>query len=233
MEEVQNVVWEFDGNKCPGPNGYNFSFIRKCWNTLSSEIFAFVSEFYTKENLPKAVSASFIALIPKKLIKIQREFLWCGGSNSRGISWVSWSDVCKSKETCDLGIKCLEAFNESLICKWKWRFHVDKHATWRPLLEFRYGSFIDCVLNDASSMTISKSSLWWRDIISNSLEVSSEDWFHNGINCVLGNGCSIKFWKSKWFGPQLLSVLFSTAFSAALNKDIVVANMGVFANSEW
>ncbi|XP_058782544.1 uncharacterized protein LOC131657052 [Vicia villosa] len=34
-------------------------------NTLSSEIFAFISEFYTKANLPKAISASFIALIPK------------------------------------------------------------------------------------------------------------------------------------------------------------------------
>lgn len=30
VEEVLDVVKEFDGNKFPGPDGFNFNFIRKC-----------------------------------------------------------------------------------------------------------------------------------------------------------------------------------------------------------
>ncbi|CAI8609841.1 unnamed protein product [Vicia faba] len=65
MKEVKEVVWECDGNKCPGPDGYNFSFLHRCWNTLAGDIYAFVSEFHSKENLHKVVTSSFIALIPK------------------------------------------------------------------------------------------------------------------------------------------------------------------------
>lgn len=29
-EELKEVVWESDGDKCPGPDGVNFCFIKKC-----------------------------------------------------------------------------------------------------------------------------------------------------------------------------------------------------------
>lgn len=128
---------------------------------------------------------------------IQREFLWNSGLNSRGISWICWSDVSKSREADCLGIECLKAFNEYLICKWKRCFLVDKDAIWRLLLEFRYDSLIDCVIRDISSTAISKSSLWWREIITNSLEVLDEDWFRNDISCVLGNDGHINCWHTK------------------------------------
>ncbi|CAI8592620.1 unnamed protein product [Vicia faba] len=65
VEEIRDVVWEFDGNKCPGLDGYNFIFVCMCWNSLEGDIYKFVEEFHAKANLPKAVSTSFIALIPK------------------------------------------------------------------------------------------------------------------------------------------------------------------------
>ncbi|XP_058732732.1 uncharacterized protein LOC131604303 [Vicia villosa] len=64
-EEIKEVVSEFDENKSPGPDGYNFNFIRKCWHFLEEEVYKFVVEFSSKANLPKAVSASFLALVPK------------------------------------------------------------------------------------------------------------------------------------------------------------------------
>ncbi|XP_058745931.1 uncharacterized protein LOC131618790 [Vicia villosa] len=65
LEEIKGVVWECDGDKCPGPDGFNFNFLRKCWEIVEKDVFNFVSEFHGKENIPKAISASFIALIPK------------------------------------------------------------------------------------------------------------------------------------------------------------------------
>lgn len=65
VEEILDVVKEFDGNKCSGPDGFNFNFIRRCWNIISVDVCNFVAEFFDRANLPKAVSASLISLIPK------------------------------------------------------------------------------------------------------------------------------------------------------------------------
>lgn len=65
VEVIWEVVKEFDGKKCPGLEGYNFNFIHKCWNLLSGDILKFVVEFYYRANFPTAVSATFLALIPK------------------------------------------------------------------------------------------------------------------------------------------------------------------------
>ncbi|CAI8608183.1 unnamed protein product [Vicia faba] len=59
-------------------------------------------------------------VVLKEIIRIQREFLWCGGIYKWGIPWVSWPEVCRSKEEGGLGIKCIEAFNEFLLCKLRW-----------------------------------------------------------------------------------------------------------------
>lgn len=29
-EEIKEVVWIYGGNKSPGPDGYNFSFVKSC-----------------------------------------------------------------------------------------------------------------------------------------------------------------------------------------------------------
>jgi hypothetical protein len=34
----------------------------------------------------------------KKIVAIQRNFLWGGASNKSKIAWVKWVDVCRPKE---------------------------------------------------------------------------------------------------------------------------------------
>ena len=59
--------------------------------------------------------------IPKKVIhkvvSIQRNFLWGGGSETAKIPWVIWDIVCLPKTKGGLGIKDLSKFNEALIGK--------------------------------------------------------------------------------------------------------------------
>ncbi|CAK8574713.1 unnamed protein product [Lathyrus sativus] len=64
-EEIKEAVWSCDGSKSPGPDGYNFVFIRKCWKFMKKNIINFVKDFHSKMILSKPITSSFLTLIPK------------------------------------------------------------------------------------------------------------------------------------------------------------------------
>ncbi|XP_058775944.1 uncharacterized protein LOC131650241 [Vicia villosa] len=64
-EEIKQVVFEGNGDKSPGPDGFNLEFLMKCWDTVGDDIVLFIQDFHKRGKLSKAVTASFIALIPK------------------------------------------------------------------------------------------------------------------------------------------------------------------------
>ncbi|PNX61140.1 cysteine-rich receptor-like protein kinase, partial [Trifolium pratense] len=59
------VVRECDGNKSPGPDGFNFSFVKAFWNLLKGEVNIMFDQFHRNASLPKSFSSYFVALIPK------------------------------------------------------------------------------------------------------------------------------------------------------------------------
>ena len=65
LEEIREAVWECEGNKNPGPDGFNFTFIKRFWDLLKGDIWRVLNEFYDNGRLSKGVNSSFIALIPK------------------------------------------------------------------------------------------------------------------------------------------------------------------------
>lgn len=64
-EEIKEAVWDCEGNKCPGPDGYNFSFIKACWGSLKEDVCRMMREFHANGVIPRGGNASFIVLIPK------------------------------------------------------------------------------------------------------------------------------------------------------------------------
>ncbi|GAU34591.1 hypothetical protein TSUD_15060 [Trifolium subterraneum] len=66
-DEVWSVVAESDGNKSPGPDGFNFAFLKGSWEVISNDVLAFMHEFHSSTLLPKAFSSYFVTLIPKIL----------------------------------------------------------------------------------------------------------------------------------------------------------------------
>lgn len=38
MEELEEVINRFEGNKSPGPDGYNFNFIQKILDLVKEEV---------------------------------------------------------------------------------------------------------------------------------------------------------------------------------------------------
>ncbi|MCI25702.1 transposon TX1 putative protein, partial [Trifolium medium] len=64
LEEIHKVVRESDGNKSPGPDGFNFAFLKSCWDLLKGEI-RIMFDQYGIGSLPKSLLAYFVTLIPK------------------------------------------------------------------------------------------------------------------------------------------------------------------------
>ncbi|MCH88921.1 transposon TX1 putative protein, partial [Trifolium medium] len=66
VDEIKEAVWSCDGNKSLGPDGFNLNFFKSCWNVLEKDIVDFMNEFHTNSKLPKAITSSFLTLVPKK-----------------------------------------------------------------------------------------------------------------------------------------------------------------------
>ncbi|KAH1238295.1 Transposon TX1 uncharacterized protein [Glycine max] len=45
-EELKEAVWSCGGDKCPGPDGFNFNFIKHFWGVMKPEFRRFVDEFH-------------------------------------------------------------------------------------------------------------------------------------------------------------------------------------------
>ena len=51
--ELKDAVWSCEGDKCPGPDGFNFNFIKEFWAVLKSDFRRFVDEFHVNGSFPK------------------------------------------------------------------------------------------------------------------------------------------------------------------------------------
>jgi len=65
VEEVKEAVWLCEGSKSPGPDGFNFNFIKKSWEFIEGEVMTIMNQFHDTGVVPKGCNASFIALVPK------------------------------------------------------------------------------------------------------------------------------------------------------------------------
>lgn len=54
FEEVEDAALSCDGNKSPGPDGFNFNFIKRFWGCLKGDIFGLMVEFCVNGKLPKS-----------------------------------------------------------------------------------------------------------------------------------------------------------------------------------
>ncbi|GAU25065.1 hypothetical protein TSUD_257590 [Trifolium subterraneum] len=43
IDEVREVIWSSDWNKCPGPDGINFNFLKACWEIIKGDIMEFIA----------------------------------------------------------------------------------------------------------------------------------------------------------------------------------------------
>ena len=59
-------VSQCDSSKCPGPDGYNFFFVKNNWDIVGEDIVGAIMSFQSTGFIPTGCNASFITLVPKK-----------------------------------------------------------------------------------------------------------------------------------------------------------------------
>ncbi|XP_058766506.1 uncharacterized protein LOC131640115 [Vicia villosa] len=63
--EIKAAVWDCDGCKTHGPNGYSLAFFKNHWELLKEDILNFVADFHSKAILTKSCTSTIITLVPK------------------------------------------------------------------------------------------------------------------------------------------------------------------------
>ena len=65
-EEMDNIVKEMPPDKSPGPDGFNGTFLKKCWGTVKDLFYKLCASFYEGNMNLESINTAFITLIPKK-----------------------------------------------------------------------------------------------------------------------------------------------------------------------
>lgn len=63
--EIVSAIKGCSSLKAPGPDGFNFSFVKKGWVFMKPLLLQFFSEFHTNGKLTKGINSTFVSLIPK------------------------------------------------------------------------------------------------------------------------------------------------------------------------
>ena len=64
-DEIKAAVWSCDNSKSPGPDGFNFGFLKFCWEVIKKDVMEAVKDFALNGHWPRGSNASFLCLIPK------------------------------------------------------------------------------------------------------------------------------------------------------------------------
>uniref|UniRef100_A0A251TYL1 Reverse transcriptase domain-containing protein n=1 Tax=Helianthus annuus TaxID=4232 RepID=A0A251TYL1_HELAN len=63
--EIERAVWDCAGDRAPGPDGFNFSFIKQFWDNLKIYSAKLFNEFHDRGDMSTGCFPSFVVLIPK------------------------------------------------------------------------------------------------------------------------------------------------------------------------
>lgn len=63
--EIRKVVFSFEGNKAPGPDGFPMFFFQKLWDIVAKDVCNVVKEFFDARRILKEINSTFIVLILK------------------------------------------------------------------------------------------------------------------------------------------------------------------------
>ncbi|XP_075086190.1 uncharacterized protein LOC142168914 [Nicotiana tabacum] len=65
MEEVKNAVIALSGDSANGPDGFTGLFFQQCWDTVGSDIYNMLQQFYIGSPLPKYITHTNLVLLPQ------------------------------------------------------------------------------------------------------------------------------------------------------------------------
>lgn len=67
-DEIWEVIKNSEGNKAPGPDGFNYNFFKHFWQLIKGDICNLFEEFHKSGKLVRGLNKEFISLIPKTFV---------------------------------------------------------------------------------------------------------------------------------------------------------------------
>ncbi|KAJ9674776.1 hypothetical protein PVL29_023982 [Vitis rotundifolia] len=165
--------------------------------------------------------------VAKRLERIQRDFLWGGGSLDKKVHLINWEVVCTHKEKGGLGIRRIDMLNKALLGKWVWRFAFEKDNLWKRVIGVKYGHEGSGWRTREARGTFGVGV--WKEIM------KEANWCWESIEFKVGKGTRVKFWTDQWCGNEAMSQTFPHLFTLAVHRNATVnevwdTNLG---QGEW
>ncbi|RVW40617.1 putative ribonuclease H protein [Vitis vinifera] len=152
--------------------------------------------------------------VARRLEKLQRDFLWGGGSLERKVHLINWEVVCAQKEKGGLGIRRIALLNKVLLGKWLWRFAFEEDKLWKKVIMEKFGQEgLGWRTNEARG-TFGVGV--WKEIL------KEADWCWDNIEFKVGKGTKVRFWTDHWCGNAALSQTFPLLFELAAHRNATV-----------
>ncbi|XP_071741242.1 uncharacterized protein [Rutidosis leptorrhynchoides] len=67
-DEIHEAILECGSSKAPGPDGFNMRFFKKFWDIIKIQLIEAINWFWDTGEISKGCNASFVTLVPKKLV---------------------------------------------------------------------------------------------------------------------------------------------------------------------
>ncbi|KAJ9682385.1 hypothetical protein PVL29_018325 [Vitis rotundifolia] len=156
-------------------------------------------------------------LVAKRLEKIQRDFLWGGGSLEKKIHLINWEVVCTQKAKGGLGIRKIETLNKALLGKWIWRFASDRDILWKKVIGTKYGKEGFGWRTKETRGTYGVGV--WKEIL------KEANWCWENMMFKVGKGNRVSFWTDHWCGNTALSLMFPQLFALSVQRNATVKDV--------
>ena len=150
----------------------------------------------------------------KRLEKLQRDFLWGGGSLERKIHLINRGVVCIQKEKGGLGIRKIGLLNKALLGKWIWRFAFEKNVLWKKVIRVKHGlegrGWRSKEVHGPFGVGV------WKEIL------KETSWCWDNMEFRVGRGTKVMFWIDHWCDNAALSQAFPQLYALAVCNNATV-----------
>ena len=75
----------------------------------------------------------------RKMMAIQRNFLWGKVDGDRKVYWVKWKTMCLPRNKGGFRMRDIWLVNWILLVKWRWRLFQSENQLWKEVIVAKYG----------------------------------------------------------------------------------------------
>lgn len=182
-------------------------------------------------------SLYYISLFPilrgviKKIVKLQRKFLWCRTQGQKSLAPITWETIILPKTLVGLSVGNLLHINLSWLFKWVWGLLSDQDSLWSRIVKQKYSYGTVFVAKDLFTPAHGGP---WRGICATILKHQHTRSFPLAkIRKRVGNGTNTFFWYDTWVGDAPLKCVCPRLFILSTDQQSTVASNGFWDGLFW